>query len=132
MKQFIAAVSLFLASPAWADVSCLLQPAGSDLPATLLLRDLADTDEAIILVSGRTLTFDCPHQKASDTRECYGRAAPPARAPTQLNLFSADLDTGSIVVLSTRNVSFDPNKEEAFKRRRAAVIAFTVQGCDRY
>jgi hypothetical protein len=126
----MAIFSVIGATTAQADLSCVLTPALEDVPTTLLMRDLTPNDQAVILVSGRTLVFDCPSDPRSRSQECYGETEEPMRAPTQLNIASEDITPGSVVVVTTRNLFFGKNYLLGTNRRHTTVHVFTIQSCE--
>ena len=132
MKIFTVAVVMTIAAAANADTSCALSPVQSGEPTTLLIRESAPNDEAIILISGRTIVFDCPQNVVFNAYECYGHTMPPIRAPAQLNVTSGEIEKGTLVVVSVRNEFFGKNEHIGYHRRHASVSVFRVDACERY
>jgi len=130
MKLWLAAVALAWATAPQADTTCSLAPALSDDPSTLLVRDIEPVREAVILVSDRTLVFDCPTPVGTRALECYGKTEAPIQAPTQLNVAARELGPGSVVVVTIRNLFFGKNEHVGFHKRHATVHVYTVERCD--
>lgn len=127
MKLLFAAISALNAAAAQADISCALTPTLDDAPSTLLIRETEN--EAIILVSGRTMVFECPPNPVSRAYECYGTSKPPIKAPTQLNVESEKFETGAVVVVSTRNLLFGLSTHSGTDRRHTSVRVYTIEEC---
>ena len=130
MKFCLSTALSVLATTAWADVSCKLDPTHSDEPSAMLVRDRDIGREAIVFVSGRTLTFDCPQTSNAAPIECYGTTAPPASAATQLNVTSDVVESGAIVVVTTRNLFFGKNPHIGYHRRHASVRVYQIETCN--
>lgn len=130
MRHWLAATLLVCATGAQADVTCQLDPVQADDPSTLLVRDVAPDREAVILVTGRTLVFDCPERDGVPGIECYGQTAAPLHAPAQLNVAADPIVPGTIVVVTTRNMFFGKNAHIGYHRRHSSVRIYTVAGCE--
>ncbi|MCA0871258.1 hypothetical protein LCL97_10490 [Seohaeicola saemankumensis] len=131
MNLWSILAAIGLATGAAADVSCTLQPAQGAEPATLLVREIEPDDEAVMLVSGRTMLFDCPAHPSANAMECYGHSGGSIKAPTQMNVAADTLGPGAIVVVSTRNMFFGKNEHIGYHRRHSSVHVFTVQTCEK-
>ena len=131
MRYAIIVAVFGMAAGADADVSCALGSAYSGSDSTLLIRDLDQSDEAVVLIADRSMIFECPPAVSNDRGiECYGRTSGSVVAPTQLNISSSKLEPGAIVVASVRNQFFGKNEHIGYHRRLASIHMFTVKSCD--
>ncbi len=130
MRHWTSALIVASATTASADVSCSLTSPLSDEPSTLLIRDLTPNDEAVILVSDRTLIFHCPSYTGARGLECYGESKAPINAPMQLNVASEAHEPGAVVVVTTRNQFFGKNEHIGYHRRHASVRVYTIEACE--
>ncbi|MDW4499526.1 hypothetical protein R5H30_16150 [Sulfitobacter sp. D35] len=131
MKHLPVILSAIWAATAQADTSCSLRQLPGEDSTTLLLRELVPENQAIILVSGRTLTFDCPAHPAGHSMECYGKTAAPMAAPTQLNVSAGKPGAGAVAVVTTRNLFYGRNPHIGTHRRHVSVHVFRIEGCER-
>lgn len=128
MRLLIAAHFAVSASLAQADISCALNPTLTDRPSTLLIREVEN--QAVILVSGRTLIFECPPNPVARGYECYGHSKPPVNAPMQLNVAAEAIAPGAPVVVTTRNLFFGDHSKTGTHRRHASVRVYTIEACN--
>lgn len=130
--KFAAILAVFgMATGANADVSCTLGSPSTGGTSTLLIRDLGQSDEAVILIADRAMIFECPPRvTGARSFECYGRTSGAVSAPTQLNISSSSPEPGAIVVASIRNEFFGRNEHIGYHRRIASLHMFNVESCD--